>query len=131
MLRLLCCALCVLLVLAPPLTAAWSPCTRARIEFADRSSAAVCAAYFSTQHMFPPLTAVSSRCTRARIEFADRSSAAVCAAYFSTQHMFPPPQSLRVRVADLPATYPSLSKPRKHKKRQRCMRWIRRVLGAW
>ena len=95
MLRLLRCVLCVLLVLAPVLTAAWSPCTRAMIEFADRSSAAVCAAYFSTQHMFPP------------------------------------PQSLRVRVADLPATYPSLSKPRKHKKRRRCMRWIRRVLGAW
>ena len=95
MLRLLRCALCVLLVLALPLTAAWSPCTRARVEFADRSSAAVCAAYFSTQHMFPP------------------------------------PQSLRVRVADLPATYPRMCKPRKRKKRQRCIRWIRRVLGAW
>ena len=93
--RLLRRALCVLLVLAPALAAAWSPCTRARIEFADRSSAAVCAAYFSTQHMFPP------------------------------------PQSVRVRVADLPATYPSLSKPRKLKKRQMCMQWIRRVLRAW
>jgi hypothetical protein len=95
MLRLLRCALCLLSVLAPPLTAAWSPCTRARIEFADRSSAAVCAAYFSTQHMFPP------------------------------------PQSLRVRVADLPATYPSLCKPRKLKKRRMCTQWIRRVLRAW
>jgi hypothetical protein len=92
---MLCCALCLLFVLLPALAAAWSPCTHAKIEFADRSSAAVCAAYFSTQHMFPP------------------------------------PQSLRVRVVDLPATYPSLSKPRKLKKRRMCMQWIRRVLRVW
>ena len=56
--RLLRRALCAL---APVLGAAWSPCTRAAFQFADRSSRAVCTEYFRTQHMFPPPQSLRAR----------------------------------------------------------------------